>query len=237
VGAATARALARAGHVVGLLARSQDALEVLADGIRQEGGQATALVADIADAKAVKRAVEELEAAAGPVRVCINNAGMVDPIARVSDLAPADFDRTVAVNLHGAFYAVQAVLPGMIAAGGGCVVQVSSGAAHRHLEGWTSYCVAKAGLWMLTQSLAAELAPEGVSVYGFQPGTVDTEMQARIRQSGINPVSRMARTEHLPARVPAACIAWLVRTQPEDWRGMDVRVDAVQRRMGSNEDG
>ena len=96
-----------------------------------------------------------------------------------------------------------------------------------------SYCVGKAGLWMMTRALALEVQESGVAVYGFQPGTVDTDMQARIRASGINPVSRMARTDHLPADVPAACIAWLAVVRPTDWQGEDLRVDQVRRRMNA----
>jgi len=228
LGAATARALAADGFVVGLLARNTADLEQVAGTIRAAGGRALVETADITSADAVAAAVSAFRDRAGPVQVLVNNAGMVHPIARLGSLSPDDFDRTVAVNLHGAFYAVHAVLPDMLQRGAGCIVQVSSGAAHRPLEGWTSYCVGKAGLWMLTRSLADEVGAAGVSVYGFQPGTVDTDMQAEIRRSGVNPVSRMARTDHLPPEVPAGCIAWLVRTQPTEWHGEDLRVDVVR---------
>jgi NAD(P)-dependent dehydrogenase (short-subunit alcohol dehydrogenase family) len=92
--------------------------------------------------------------------------------------------------------------------------------------------VAKAGLWMLTRALHLELKDRGVAVYGFQPGTVDTQMQAAIRQSGINPVSRMTRDQHLSPEVPGACIEWLLRSRPQDWVGQDLRVDAVRARAG-----
>jgi NAD(P)-dependent dehydrogenase (short-subunit alcohol dehydrogenase family) len=219
------------GHVVGLMARSGDALRTVADGIRSRGGTACVLPADITDPAAVSSAVDQLTQLHGPVEALVNNAGMVHPIARVSELSPSDFERTVAVNLHGAFHCIHAVLPAMLQAGRGTVIQVSSGAAHQPLEGWMSYCVGKAGLWMMTQSLALEVRSSGVAVYGFQPGTIDTDMQARIRASGINPVSRMARTDHLPPRVPADCIAWLLRHRPADWHGEDLRVDGVRRRM------
>lgn len=233
LGAETARMFGESGHVVGLLARSVDALHSVAAQIRARGGVPVVLQADLADAAAVAAAVAQLEDAHGAVEVLVNNGGMVHPIARVTDLTPADFARTVSVNLHGAFHCIHAVLPGMLAAGRGTVIQVSSGAAHRPLEGWMSYCVGKAGLWMMTRALALEVQESGVAVYGFQPGTVDTDMQARIRASGINPVSRMARTDHLPADVPAGCIAWLARVRPTDWQGEDLRVDQVLRRMNA----
>jgi len=231
VGAATARALAREGWTVGLMARSKRRLEAIAEDVVSAGGQAIVCAADVSDAAAVEQAVEHLVERAGPVSALVNNAGMVDPIACIGALSPADFERTIAVNLHGAFHAIKACLPSMRQAGDGTIVQVSSGAAHGPLQGWTSYCVSKAGLWMLTQALHLELADE-VRTYGFQPGTVDTEMQAVIRKSGVNPVSRMTRDQHLHPSVPAGCIAWLLRTRPHDLVGQDLRIGNIRDRAG-----
>ena len=233
LGAETARQLAARGTIVALMARSADRLDAVAAEIRATGGRARVLACDVADAAAVEDHIAELVAQDGPVTVLINNAGTIDPIAPLTTLHPTDFAQTVAVNLHGAFHAVHAVRRSMLSAGGGVVVNVSSGAAHRPLEGWTSYCVGKAGLWMLTQAMHAELGPLGIRTYGFQPGTVDTDMQASIRRSGINPVSRMRRDEHLPPSVPAACLTWLVHAAPAEWAGRDLRVDAVRARMAA----
>ena len=86
---------------------------------------------------------------------------------------------------------------------------MSSGAAHRALEGWSAYCAGKAGLAMLTRSLHLEARRAGVRVHGFQPGVVDTDMQAPIRHSGINRVARLRRQDLAPAVEPARAIAWL----------------------------
>ena len=80
----------------------------------------------------------------------------------------------------------------MIAAGGGTIVNVSSGAALRPLEGWSAYCAGKAGMAMLTQAIKLEEAANGIRVFGFQPGTTDTDMQVLIRASG-NIISRVSR--------------------------------------------
>jgi len=69
------------------------------------------------------------------------------------------------------------MLDGMVTAGGGTIVNVSSGAAHRPLEGWSAYCAGKAGLAMVTRSIALETAGKAVRVFGFSPGTIDTDMQ------------------------------------------------------------
>ncbi len=90
---------------------------------------------------------------------------------------------------------------------------------------------------MLTRSIALELPPQKVAVFGFQPGTVDTRMQAHIRASGINPVSEMARSDHLPAEVPARCVAWYAERRPLDWHGTDQRVHTVLERMSTEPSG
>jgi NAD(P)-dependent dehydrogenase (short-subunit alcohol dehydrogenase family) len=77
------------------------------------------------------------------------------------------------------------------------------------MEGWGAYCAGKAGLAMLTQCIALEHGAAGIRAFGFQPGTVDTEMQQIIRASGINPVSQMRREDHAPAGDPGRVITWL----------------------------
>ena len=114
------------------------------------------------------------------------------------------------------------------------IVNVSSGAAHHALEGWSSYCAAKAGVASLTRSVALEAGDAGIRVYGFGPGTVDTEMQAVIRTSGVNPVSQMTRSQHAPPSVPAQVIAWLCTEDAADLAGeeLSIRDEALRRRAG-----
>jgi NAD(P)-dependent dehydrogenase (short-subunit alcohol dehydrogenase family) len=104
------------------------------------------------------------------------------------------------------------------------VVNVSSGAAHQPLEGWSAYCAGKAGLAMLTQSMALELGPLGVRVFGLQPGTVFTQMQEKVRASGINPVSRIDPADHPPADDPARAIAWLCGEAAAELAGRELSI-------------
>ena len=114
------------------------------------------------------------------------------------------------------------------------VVNVSSGAAHRPQEGWSAYCASKAGLVMLGRSLMLEYGAQGLRVYGFAPGIVRTDMQVKIRASGINPVSRISPDDLLPAEQPAALIAWLCRAEAGDFpQGeCDIRDQELRRRAG-----
>jgi 3-oxoacyl-[acyl-carrier protein] reductase len=109
----------------------------------------------------------------------------------------------------------------MMAAGGGTIVNVSSGAAIRPLEGWSAYCSAKAGLHMLTRAIALETAGKGIRVFGFQPGTTDTDMQVLIRASGVNPVSQIPRENLTPVAHPAAAIVYLCTPAADDLNGQE----------------
>jgi NAD(P)-dependent dehydrogenase (short-subunit alcohol dehydrogenase family) len=109
----------------------------------------------------------------------------------------------------------------MLSAGGGTIVNVSSGAAIRPLEGWSAYCSAKAGLHMLTRAVALETAAKGIRVFGFQPGTTDTDMQVLIRASGVNPVSQIPRGNLTPVALPAKSIVYLCTKAADDLIGQD----------------
>jgi len=109
----------------------------------------------------------------------------------------------------------------MIAAGGGTIVNVSSGAALRPLEGWSAYCAGKAGLAMLTRAIVVENAANNIRVFGFQPGTTDTDMQVTIRASGINMISKIPRQNLTPVAWPAIAIAYLCTSDADDLNGQE----------------
>jgi 3-oxoacyl-[acyl-carrier protein] reductase len=231
IGAAAAAALAAAGATVVLAARNGTLTEQVA---RSIGGAASARVCDVSDYSAFAALVAETKARFGRLDVLINNAGVIEPIASIAESDPAAWARNIGVNLTGAYHAIRAVLPGMLASGGGTIVNVSSGAAIRPLEGWSAYCSAKAGLHMLTRAVALESAGRGIRVFGFQPGTTDTDMQVLIRASGVNPVSRIPRGNLTPVAHPAAAIVYLCTSAADDLNGQEVslRDDPLRARLG-----
>jgi NAD(P)-dependent dehydrogenase (short-subunit alcohol dehydrogenase family) len=234
IGAATARLLAAQGAAVALTARSSEAIDGIARDLRADGGRAVAIAGDIGDLGWVAAMLHEVTETLGAPSILVNNAGMVGPIGRILDCDPAEWACNVTVNLLGAFAALRAAVPGMVAQGGGTVINVSSGAAENAYEGWSAYCAGKAGLAMLTRSLHLEYAGQGIRTFGFRPGTVDTEMQGEIRASGINQVSRMPREAHAPPEHPARVIAWLCGPQAQDLVGQEltIRDPELRRRTG-----
>jgi NAD(P)-dependent dehydrogenase (short-subunit alcohol dehydrogenase family) len=188
----------------------------------------------VAEYGAVERLVRETCERFGAIDVLVNNAGVVEPIAMVAEADPAAWARNVQINLAGAFNAVRAVLPAMLAAGKGTIINLSSGAAHRPLEGWSAYCAAKAGLAMLTRAIALETEGKGIRVFGFAPGTTDTDMQVTIRASGINRISRIPRGDLTPVAHPARAIVYLCKAEADDLAGQEFALGdaAFRQRIG-----
>jgi 3-oxoacyl-[acyl-carrier protein] reductase len=234
IGAAAARALAQAGAAVVLAARDRAACEALAGAIRAGGGRAEAVGCDVADWGQVSAAVDLCRDRFGGLDVLVNNAGMIEPIARLSQADPAAWGRSVDVNLKGVFHGLRAALPGMIAQGSGVVVNISSGAATNALEGWSAYCAGKAGVLMLTRAAQLEAGAAGVRVVGLSPGTVATDMQRVIKASGVNRVSELDWSDHIPAEWPAQAVVWLCGPDAAGFAGGDVSLrDAdIRRRIG-----
>ncbi|MCB1339704.1 MAG: SDR family oxidoreductase, partial [Pseudooceanicola sp.] len=184
IGAAAGRVFAGAGANVVLVARSVASVQGLAEEI---GAQAMAMACDVADYAQVQAVVDATVARFGRLDVLINNAGVIEPIARLAEADPAGWGHAADINLKGVFHGMRAAVPRMRAKGG-TVLTVSSGAAHNPIEAWSHYCSSKAGAAMLTRCLHHEEHANGIRAIGLSPGTVATQMQKEIKASGINPV-------------------------------------------------
>lgn len=231
IGAAAARVFAQAGANVALLARGQAEIADLAGEI---GERAIAIPCNVASYRDISRAVETTAQAFGGLDVLINNAGVIEPIARLEDADPDAWSSVIDVNLKGVFNGVHAVLPVMKSAGGGSVLTISSGAAHGPVEGWSHYCASKAAVNMLTRCLDKEEAASGIRAIGLSPGTVATQMQREIKASGINPVSKLDWADHIPADWPARALLWMCSSAADAWCGQEIslRDEDIRRQVG-----
>ncbi|BCP52018.1 short-chain dehydrogenase [Kaistia sp. 32K] len=232
IGAAAAIALSDAGATVVVTARRLADAEATA--ARCAEGRAIAVACDVSDADSVDAAVKEATARVGAPTLLVNNAGVVQPIGLLHETDPAAWAASVNANLVGAVAVIRAVLPAMLARGRGTIVNLSSGAAHRPMEGWSAYCAGKAGLAMVTQSVALEYGARGIRVFGFSPGIVDTDMQGVIRASGVGPVSKLPRETLASVDDPARAIVYLCSEAADDLAGraLDVREAEFRARAG-----
>jgi 2-hydroxycyclohexanecarboxyl-CoA dehydrogenase len=169
----------------------------------------SAYVADVTDRAAVDAALADIRDELGPVTVLVNAAGM-ERFKRFTDLTFADFSRVVDVNLNGVFHCVQAVLPDMVEAGWGRIVNISSSSAQSGQPFMSAYVAAKSAVNGLTKSLALEYGPMGVTVNAVPPGFIDTPMLRKSEERGLlggtveehidrTPVRRVGKPEDIAA--------------------------------------
>ena len=175
--------LAQAGTRVGLVARSVHELEQTAHQIRELGGRAFVLPADLADRSQLATLADRAHADLGNVDILINNAAVVAPLGPTGDVDLQQWAAAIGINVIALATLTLLLLGGMRAAGWGRIVNVSSSIAEHPaaMPGMNAYAASKAALEAHTLNLAAELAGTGVSVNAFRPGSVDTAMQSWIR--------------------------------------------------------
>jgi NAD(P)-dependent dehydrogenase (short-subunit alcohol dehydrogenase family) len=175
IGAATARAMARAGHPVVLAARRVDVCGEIADAIRSEGGEAEALPLDLADPDSIAVFAEKAAGAFGPVEVLISNAARIQP-GRVLAMAPEEFDEVVRINLSGAHRLVLAFGPGMVERRRGDMVFVTSDVVAHPRPLMAAYMASKWGLEGYVTALQMEFEGTGVRATVVRPGPTLTGM-------------------------------------------------------------
>lgn len=231
LGAAIARQLGSVGAAVVLVSRSAEDLKRSAESVRDSGGKALALGADVSDPDACRRVVKEAVGHFGRLDCLVNNAGTVMPLELIGRTDPLQWRRNLEVNLIGPVYLTMAALAAL-RNGRGRVINVSSGAANRVIQAASAYCAAKAGLNHFTRVLAAE--EPGITAVAVRPGVVDTQMQAVLRNQGPAkmPAAQAAYYRNLktenrlePPEVPARSIAWLALRAPHRLSGSFLSYD------------
>jgi NAD(P)-dependent dehydrogenase (short-subunit alcohol dehydrogenase family) len=178
MGAAVSLRLARDGMAVGVIDIDGDAATATAAAITAAGGHAAGVAADISDRAQIEAAVADIRAVLGAVTVLVNNAG-IDRFAPFAEIDDDDWDQMIKVNLKGAYIVTQTVLPDMLAAGWGRIVNFSSFGAQMGAANMVHYTAAKGGIIAMTRSLAIELGAKGITVNAVAPGFIDTPMARR----------------------------------------------------------
>jgi short-subunit dehydrogenase len=175
IGKATALAFAKAGINLALVSRSREKLEVVATAAKKFGVEAQAFVVDLADVNQVQAKIQAIAQEFGEIDILINNAGM-GYTATLEETSLENWQQVMNLNLTSVFQCTMGVLPGMRQKGTGTIINIASIAAKQTFPGWGAYCVSKAGLLALSQTLAQEERSHGIRVTAICPGSVNSEL-------------------------------------------------------------
>ncbi len=230
IGLATAQKLAQYGATTVLAARTYELIASAAQDINIQGGSAHAVKCDVTDYQAVERAVDSCLELTGQIDYLINNAGVIEPLAHLIDSDPAQWGLAADINYKGVYHGMRATLPHMLKAGGGSIVNMSSGAANSALPGWSHYCSTKAAVKKLTEVAHRELHANNIQIAGLSPGTVATDMMASIRKAKINVVSNLDWSAHIPAEWAAEAVAFLCGPEGSEFSGTDFSIKSQEGR-------
>lgn len=195
IGLAIAEAYAAAGARVVLASRKQEGLDQAAAAIRASGGTALAVAAHTGDPAAVQALVQKAVETYGGVDILVNNAGTNPHFGPIMTSEESHWDKILDVNLRGYFRTAQACLPGMQRNGGGKIINVASVSGITAYPGLGVYSVSKAGVLMLTQVLAAELAAFNIQVNALAPGVIETRFSRMLVET---PAISSALLQHIP---------------------------------------
>jgi NAD(P)-dependent dehydrogenase (short-subunit alcohol dehydrogenase family) len=220
IGAGIAAAFATEGARVAVAGRDRKRAEAVCEGIREHGGRAFALIADIAAPSEAERLVAEAAEALEGLDTVVNNAGVseVDGWLRVHEQPLSGWDLTLATNLTAPFVIARAVLPQMVASGGGAMLHISSVCAITVWAGNAAYGISKAGLNALSNHIAVEYAADGIRSNTLMPGEINTPMSAKAIQLAVeagtfdaeelrrkHPVGRFGEIEEVAAAAVFLC--------------------------------
>jgi NAD(P)-dependent dehydrogenase (short-subunit alcohol dehydrogenase family) len=230
IGLGIVERLAHDGAKVAVLDLNLDDAKAAASKIRAAGGTAIAVRVDVSDREAVFAGVAQVRAEVGPATILVNNAGK-EGFRPFLEITPESWNSLIAINLTGTFHCCQAVIPDMIEAGWGRIVNISSSSTHGGQPLMSHYVASKSGVVGLTKSLALEFGPKGITVNTIPPGFIDTPMTRRNEAKGLlgkgidhhaaqTPVRRAGRAEDI-----AAACAFLVSDEASYVTGQVIGVN------------
>jgi len=203
IGRAISIQIAKDGAAVAVWDLDRDGADKTVDMISKAGGRAIACTTDVASVNSITQALSYIRGELGPVTILVNNAGMAASVP-LQNITEETWDRMMQVNLKGPFLCVQAIIPDMLAAGWGRIVNISSSSAQAGANMMSHYAASKGGIIGFTKALALEFASQGITVNNVPPGFIDTPMLHGShvdidKTAALSPMKRPGKPEDIAA--------------------------------------
>ncbi|WP_107951414.1 3-ketoacyl-ACP reductase [Lysinibacillus parviboronicapiens] len=186
IGRATAIAFAKEGINVGLVGRTKENLQHVAEELKAYNVKVAIAAANVADLESISLAVESIRAELGPIDILVNNAG-ISKFGKFLELSPEDWTNIVDVNVKGVYYTTRAVLPEMIERQSGDIINISSTAGQKGAPITSAYSASKAAVIGMSESLMLEVRKHNIRVVTLTPSTVATDMAVELQLTDGNP--------------------------------------------------
>ena len=210
--------LAKNGYKVIFSGRNCDDCKDTVNQLVENGLEVAETPIDLSDLSTLKAQTEEALSIWGTVDILINNGAIIEPISSIKKIDPHEFEKAVSVNYTAPTLLISYCWENLIK-NKGKVINILSGASINPIEGWTAYCSTKAALHMVNQQTHLEGYEHGISSIGISPGMVDTEMQRKIRASGINRVSKVKKEDLFDINRPGEFALWCVSSDANEFSG------------------
>jgi NAD(P)-dependent dehydrogenase (short-subunit alcohol dehydrogenase family) len=224
---AVARSFAAHGSDLALIGRRREALERVAEAAQAAGVRAVVLACDVSVSADATEAIDAAARLLGGLDTVVNGAAIDTGWAPAGDMSLAIWDKTIKINLNGTYYVCRAALPHLIASGGGAIVNVTSVAGHKAWATDAAYNASKAGVDILTRTIAVEYAQHGIRANCVAPGVIDagltdtvTDVAERDGLVAMHPMARMGTVDEV-----ADAVVWLASDRASFTTGSTVRVD------------
>jgi 3-oxoacyl-[acyl-carrier protein] reductase len=217
IGKAIAIGLAGAGIEVALVATNREKLDAVAKEITDQGGKAIVVPGDVSSVDDVDAAVKAAKQALGNIDLLVNAAGVIDPEVTAWEADPDEWWRAFEINVRGPFLLARALVPGMLANGGGRIVDLSSGAASHPMGEASGYNASKTALLRLGEHLALAGGDRGLKVFEVAPGVVQTDMTQSMNM-------HEGRTDWTPVQLTVDMVLAIARAEIDACSGWFIRV-------------
>ena len=218
IGLSIGLTLANNGYRVIFSGRSRDDCKNTVNKLVANGLEAAETPIDLSNLSTLKAQTEVALSIWGTLDILINNGAMIEPISSIEKINSQDFEKAVSVNYMAPTLLISYCWENLLK-NKGKVINILSGASINPLEGWAAYCSTKAALHMVNQQTHLEGYEHGISSIGISPGMVDTEMQSKIRASGINRVSKVKREDLFDTNRPGAFALWCASSDANEFSG------------------